>query len=226
MHLLAASGEARAAHGLARLFLRRELTGPVTVAEPRDLEVAYPLAFRELVLTHAKDADGLHPDLLQALDARGERLGPGCAVLGGKPRALSAHARDRGGGRRQAAAEAAHHDRGAARAVAEHSPGITLICRTSSSCAKGVKQYALGAYNAGEGSVGRWRRAAPDVPLDVWVETICSKETRGYVKRVLRSYNTYKLLYAPNEVPRTVAPATRATAKPGAWLSPGSHPKT
>jgi hypothetical protein len=32
------------------------------------------------------------------------------------------------------------------------------------------------------------------------------QETRGYVKRVLRSYNTYKLLYAPGEEARCVAP--------------------
>ncbi len=33
------------------------------------------------------------------------------------------------------------------------------------------------------------------MPLDAWVEEIPIAETRGYVKRVLRSYNTYQLLY-------------------------------
>jgi len=32
--------------------------------------------------------------------------------------------------------------------------------------------------------------------LDEWIEEIPISETRGYVKRVLRTYNTYRLLYA------------------------------
>ena len=40
------------------------------------------------------------------------------------------------------------------------------------------------------------------------------QETRGYVKRVLRSYNTYKLLYAPGELGKTVVPPVK-TPKSG-----------
>jgi len=53
---------------------------------------------------------------------------------------------------------------------------------------------ALASYNAGEGAVSRWRSARPDSELDRWVEEIPLSETRGYVKRVLRSWNTYRLL--------------------------------
>ena len=53
---------------------------------------------------------------------------------------------------------------------------------------------ALASYNAGEGAVNRWRSARPDSELDRWVEEIPLSETRGYVKRVLRSWNTYRLL--------------------------------
>ena len=53
---------------------------------------------------------------------------------------------------------------------------------------------AVASYNAGEGAVSRWRAARPDSELDRWVEEIPLSETRGYVKRVLRSWNTYRLL--------------------------------
>jgi len=42
--------------------------------------------------------------------------------------------------------------------------------------------------------VGRWRTAGPALPLDEFVEEIPYDETRGYVKRVLRSYASYRLL--------------------------------
>ena len=41
------------------------------------------------------------------------------------------------------------------------------------------------AYNAGSGRVNRWLRERPDMPTDVWIETIPFAETRGYVKSVL-----------------------------------------
>jgi soluble lytic murein transglycosylase len=68
---------------------------------------------------------------------------------------------------------------------------------------------ALASYNAGEGAVNRWRSARPETELDRWVEEIPLSETRGYVKRVLRSWNTYRLLVGrplPG-VARTTAPA-------------------
>jgi soluble lytic murein transglycosylase len=71
---------------------------------------------------------------------------------------------------------------------------------------KGVKPFALASYNAGESAVARWRRENGDQDLPGWVEQVPLQETRGYVKRVLRSYNTYKLLYAPGELAKTVAP--------------------
>jgi soluble lytic murein transglycosylase len=80
--------------------------------------------------------------------------------------------------------------------------------------AKGIKQYALAGYNAGEGSVARWKNENPKAALDEWVENIPVQETRAYVKRVLRSYNTYKLLYAPSETPRTVSPVAPQSKPP------------
>jgi soluble lytic murein transglycosylase len=58
--------------------------------------------------------------------------------------------------------------------------------------------FAVAAYNAGVGSVARWRAAASKqspAPLDEFLETIPYDETRGYTKRVLASYFVYSWLY-------------------------------
>jgi soluble lytic murein transglycosylase len=64
----------------------------------------------------------------------------------------------------------------------------------------------VGSYNAGPLAIDRWRADRPGVPLDAWVEEVPIAETRGYIKRVLRSYNTYQLLYGrPAKVPAVQA---------------------
>ncbi len=57
--------------------------------------------------------------------------------------------------------------------------------------------YAIAAYNAGPGNVDKWVRARDDKTRDVdaFIEAIPFEETRGYVKRVLRSYAAYTMLY-------------------------------
>ena len=84
----------------------------------------------------------------------------------------------------------------------------------------GSAPLALAAYNAGENAVERWRAAAPGLPLDEFVEEIPYDETRGYVKRVLRSYASYRLLSGGAQAAQVVAPerpgrAGRAAARPG-----------
>ena len=69
----------------------------------------------------------------------------------------------------------------------------------------GNKAAALAAYNAGAGTVRQWVSARPMVDVDAWVEEIPFAETRGYVKRVMRSYNTYKLLYESSESVQTLS---------------------
>jgi soluble lytic murein transglycosylase len=53
---------------------------------------------------------------------------------------------------------------------------------------------AIGSYNAGPHRVVKWLAGAP-LEDDEWVETIPFQETRGYVKRVLRSMHAYRVLY-------------------------------
>jgi soluble lytic murein transglycosylase len=59
----------------------------------------------------------------------------------------------------------------------------------------GSVPLALAAYNAGDGAVRSWLRVRGGLALDEFVEEIPPQETRGYVKRVLRSYSAYRLLY-------------------------------
>ncbi len=59
----------------------------------------------------------------------------------------------------------------------------------------GSEALALAAYNAGDVPVQRWLKARGTLALDEFVEEIPIQETRGYVKRVLRSYAAYRYLY-------------------------------
>jgi soluble lytic murein transglycosylase len=51
------------------------------------------------------------------------------------------------------------------------------------------------AYNAGPAPVLKWLKARNSLPLDLFVERIPYRETRGYVKQVLADYFTYHALY-------------------------------
>lgn len=57
---------------------------------------------------------------------------------------------------------------------------------------------AVAAYNAGESAVEKWRLRYPEVEADEFVESISYRETRNYVKLVLRNYRTYRRLYDSN----------------------------
>jgi soluble lytic murein transglycosylase len=61
---------------------------------------------------------------------------------------------------------------------------------------------ALAGYNAGEKAVDKWRARSPNVEADEFVENISYRETRNYVKKVLRNYRTYLRLYetSPAEI--------------------------
>jgi soluble lytic murein transglycosylase len=60
----------------------------------------------------------------------------------------------------------------------------------------GNAAYAVAAYNAGVGAVGKWRSQVESaLPLDEFLENIPYDETRGYTKRVLASYFVYSWLY-------------------------------
>lgn len=53
---------------------------------------------------------------------------------------------------------------------------------------------AVASYNAGQGNVMKWKRAAPSKPTDEFLESIPFQETRNYVKRVTMLRSTYARL--------------------------------
>lgn len=53
------------------------------------------------------------------------------------------------------------------------------------------------AYNAGPNSVLRWAKEKGDLPLDLFVETMAYRETRGYVRQVVADLISYRALYEP-----------------------------
>ena len=52
----------------------------------------------------------------------------------------------------------------------------------------------MAAYNAGPHNARRWLKTFPSEDPDAFVERIPFKETRLYVKLVLRNYAIYKAL--------------------------------
>lgn len=59
----------------------------------------------------------------------------------------------------------------------------------------GQLPLAIMAYNAGPGNVRKWLRTMAHKDLDEFVEDIPLSETKGYVKRVMRSMQVYGSLY-------------------------------
>ncbi len=57
--------------------------------------------------------------------------------------------------------------------------------------------FALAAYNAGPHRVKTWRQRWPELPMDEFIEHIPFKETRLYVKLILRNLFVYESLYQP-----------------------------
>jgi soluble lytic murein transglycosylase len=58
------------------------------------------------------------------------------------------------------------------------------------------------AYNAGPSAVMKWTKEKGSLPLDLFVEEIPYKETRGYVKQVVADLYLYRTFYGSGgEIP-------------------------
>ena len=66
---------------------------------------------------------------------------------------------------------------------------------------KGNLYHAAAAYNAGPLKVNEWRLSCKTCEDDEFVESIPYRETRRYVKKVLRNYTKYKRIYDATIVP-------------------------
>jgi soluble lytic murein transglycosylase len=79
------------------------------------------------------------------------------------------------------------------------SPGVnielgTFHLRMRINMFGGNAYMAVASYNAGQGNVMKWKRAAPSKPTDEFLESIPFQETRNYVKRVTMLRSTYARL--------------------------------
>jgi soluble lytic murein transglycosylase len=193
VHLLHAAGDSRSAHALARVSLRRDLSGPIRSENLVLWQMAYPNAFHGLVEKHCRTAN-VDPYLLQALIREESALDPKAlswaGALGLSQLMLSTA--------RSIARPLKIYDV-TQESLLEPDQNLRLGSWYLGRLLKrfrGSKAHALAAYNVGAEVVNRWSPTGSQLELDEWIEEIPVAETRGYVKRVLRSYNTYQLLYA------------------------------
>ena len=54
----------------------------------------------------------------------------------------------------------------------------------------------LAAYNAGPSRAKEWLERCAGCEVDEFIETISFRETRSYVKKILRYYSNYKRIYS------------------------------
>ena len=199
-HLLDRAGDHRSAHNLLRTRARSALRRPPVGENLRAWRIAYPPAFRDEVRRWAPSAR-VPIDLVQALMREESALDPRAVSPAGAvgltqlmvPTAQQV-ARQLRLGRigRADLTGASLNIRLGSRYLGE------LVRRFDGSVA-----LALAAYNAGGGAVSRWLAQRRGLEIDEFVEEIPVEETRGYVKRVLRSYAAYRLLYgSPDEAAR------------------------
>jgi soluble lytic murein transglycosylase len=74
---------------------------------------------------------------------------------------------------------------------------------------------AAAAYNAGAPAVAEWLNGDRQVPLDLFVELIPYRETRGYVKQVLADFHLYEFLYRDGQAPAARLAMTLPEPKDG-----------
>ena len=60
--------------------------------------------------------------------------------------------------------------------------------------------YAISSYNAGPTRVRSWIRSNREIEILDWIELIPYRETRNYVKSVLRNAQYYKILLYENNI--------------------------
>ena len=202
--LLDASGAQHEAHWRLRTEFSEVLARLPSSAELPVWRAAYPLAYRD-VIAPAEQAAGLEPYALQAL-AREESAFDAQVVSWaeayGLTQLLLSSARGIGQQQRPpivvASPEALLEPQLNARL------GGALLGQLQGRFGNHLG-LALAAYNAGEDVTRTWWRRQSGDDAMVYAEEVTIQETRGYVKRVLRTFGVYRWLYA-GEAPLLPAP--------------------
>jgi soluble lytic murein transglycosylase len=208
--LLDRAGDHRSAHNLLRNRGRAALPRAPRAEDLRAWRIAYPPAYREVVQRYAPAA-GVPTDLVQALMREESALDPrALSPVGavGLTQLMVPTARQIA---RQAGSPAPSRAD-----LMRPEVNVKLGCRYLGQLLRrfdGSLVLALAAYNAGPTPVQRWVTERGGEDLDVFVEEIPYDETRGYVKRVLRSYAAYRLLYGSPDEPSVALSLGRARVR-------------
>ncbi|HET7290143.1 MAG TPA: transglycosylase SLT domain-containing protein, partial [Thermodesulfobacteriota bacterium] len=80
----------------------------------------------------------------------------------------------------------------------------------------GDVELALASYNAGPNRAADWKVDFYGLDKDEFVEEIPFRETRNYIRRILRSYGAYKAIYgnSASAAPRNTTPAQNTAPVP------------
>ncbi len=188
--LLAEAGDLTAAHLLVRVHLRHELDRRPEQLSRFVWELAYPPAHRALIERHCGSV-GVPTELLQALIREESAFDPHAyswAGAVGLTQLLPSRAR-------------VHDAAVTAEALTVPEVSIRLGCAELGRLLGELKEPALAfaAYNADLERVRRWLAMRAGFELDELIEQIPIAETRGYVKRLIRSVEAYRLLYPPED---------------------------
>src|SRR5437773_3513706 len=195
--LFARAGDLRSAHSVVRTELRGLLRHPATALALRAAVLAYPLAFRDEI-SKVSEGAAVPPDLLQALMREESALDPhALSPTGalGLTQVMPATAR-------MLARKLKLHGYQTARLL-EPELNIRIGGAYLGELFARFQHpaLALASYNAGPGAVSAWLKVRGPLPLDAFVEEIPLDETRGYVKRCLRSFAAYQFLYSNGRMP-------------------------
>ena len=188
--------------GLTRLLMReyarshayhRSLSLALRLpASPETLRRRYPLAYWDTVRRHAAD-NGLDPYLVLSLMRRESRFKPQ-AVSPADAFGLMQLIRETAG------SEASRMGLPEPDTRQLFDPELNI--RLGAHHLKGLLEHydgsrakALAAYNAGKKAVERWTRNLGSADDVEFIERISYRETRRYVKAVLRNYHAYRALY-------------------------------
>jgi len=194
--LFARAGDLRMAHAVVRMELRGLLRRPATALALRAAALAYPLAFRDQIARVSQGA-AIPADLLQALMREESALDPRALSPSGAlglTQLMPATARVLARKLKLRGYETAW--------LLDPETNIRIGGTYLGELYARFQHpaLALASYNAGPGAVSGWLKARGSLPLDAFVEEIPLDETRGYVKRCLRSFAAYQFLYSNGRV--------------------------
>jgi len=177
---------------LAMLSLRRAFPKLATVEQdsvPRYfLAMYYPLRYRDEIVEHSRK-NGLDPYLIMGLIHQESYFNPNAkssAGATGLMQLMPATGKELAG------------RLGISPRLTDPKTNIrlgTAHFRMLVNLFGGNTELAIASYNAGQGRVAQWRRAAPSRPMDELLESIPYRETRTYVKHIVMLASAYRRMY-------------------------------